>query len=750
MDANTSVRMLVARYAMGASVVLALMCAGLAYAAYTLSVTERRWADAVELRDPRPLAVSRLRHQLGYGGLVHDYLNAILRPGTHGTVRTELDLGAVRAAMFDVQTLDMSPIERAALRIIEQELDKVRLALVDMETGTFAGLPAEEIYAQAGVDPGRIAAAVDTISSVTFGDVSQDTPNHHLLLELESALGLNGIVHHLKVYVLTRNPPSLEQAFEAVDRARRLHAWLAAADTSNAEREALRVIATTISSYENSLFIARDMGGTGASAAQIDTAVRVDDSAAISGYATLMSVELARLERSTDAVSFGLFAARTMIIALIVLLLVPCAVLFLRAFFKLRAALPRWSETVADIATALADEDFEKSADYSSLPAELAILQEPLTAIRRRLWFRRERALEGEAQVAALANEKEQMGAKLAHLRGALDEATQRAQAAEAERHTTARTNAMMGHVMGALSNAVLATRGFDDILFWNRSLAELASVPPEWFSADRTLRDLILYFATRGDYGRGDPMQIAGKVEARIHEQLDAGVYRVDQSFAGKRVLALEIVRRDDGMIVFSGTDITERHEHTRAMEQQAVSDPLTGLGNRSALKAFAASMLKHAARTGEKAAFLTLDLDNFKPVNDKYGHAAGDETLIALAKRLREEARETDFIARTGGDEFMMVLLHLDDKDSAVHWARRLLRAIEVPITLAEGRQVQLSGSIGVSIFPDDSRDLEMLYQHADVALYGAKAAGRNCVRTYADVARFEHPDGVTALGA
>ena len=219
---------------------------------------------------------------------------------------------------------------------------------------------------------------------------------------------------------------------------------------------------------------------------------------------------------------------------------------------------------------------------------------------------------------------------------------------------------------------------------------------------------------------------------------KLRDGVYRYDQTFAGKRVLALEIVRRGDGIIVFSASDITDRHNAAVEMEQQAISDPLTGLANRTALNDFTSSMLKHAKRSGENAAILALDLDGFKPVNDRHGHGAGVEVLVELSNRLREEIRETDFVARTGGDEFILVLLHLDDGEGAARFAKRLLRAIEVPIKLSSGIEVSVSGSIGISVFPDDSEDLETLYRKADEALYGAKASGRNCVRTYEEIVR------------
>ena len=699
------------------SVLALLLCGGLMFIAYTLLDTQREWSAAVELRDPRPLAVSRLRHQLGYGGLVHHYLNSILRPGQKLEEVATFDLGAVRGAMLEFTTLEVTPLEQTALTIIDDELDKVYVALELMERDVYADLTPEERFVRFDVDLERMASAVNTLATVGFGDVGDEPPHHQLLSEFEAAIGLDGIVHHMKIFLLTAESENADLAVDAVARARSLLQQLRDDEAaSNAEREAVRIIGETVSEYADGIAQAIDMVAQGKTAREIDAAIRVDDTPAISAYATLISFEMARLERGTEAVGSGLTTARITAIALIVIFIIPFVVFFVRLSLGLLKVVPEWGRTLTTIADGLAKEEFEKNQDYSGLPTELATLEEPFAAIRRTLWFRKEQALEGEAQVDAIASENEQISAKIKQITQNLEAATRRADEAERAAEIAMTDTHMMGGVIESLSHGVLATRGFDAVLFWNLRLTELVDIPPEWFSRERTLHELILYFATRGDYGPGDPLETAKSVETVIAEKLQDGPYQYDQTFASKRVLALEIVRRADGIIVFSASDITDRHNAAVEMEQQAISDPLTGLANRTALNDFTSSMLKHARRSGEKAAILALDLDGFKPINDVHGHGAGDEVLVELSNRLKEEIRETDFVARTGGDEFILVLLHLDDADGAARFAKRLLRAIEVPITLSTGVEVTVSGSIGVSVFPDDAEDLEILYRRAD----------------------------------
>lgn len=731
-----SIGQMIRRHLIRMSVLGGILCAGLIFMTYELSVTQGQWSDAAKLHEPRPAAVSRLRHQLGYGGLIHDYLNTILRSDAALGHEATIDIGGVRAALLEFRSLEISPLERTAIEIIEDELDRIHLALSEIESGAFGSLSPETVYARIDVTPDRLARAVESLAMVTRAENSDEPTGQQLLSEFEAAIGLDGIIHHMKAYLLTSRDAEFAAAEAAFQRAQAVLTQMRNLASSNAEREAVRVIGRTVEDYGRGLTVARDMVSEGVPAREIDQAIRVDDVPALSAYETLMSFEIARLDQRTREVGNGLVTARWVAVALIFLFLVPFTLQFVRVCIGLMRAVPQWTGQVGEIAESLAKEQFDKNHDYSALPQEFAALEEPFTAIRRTLWFRREQAQEGEAQVDAFDAENDLLRDKLDRMRGDLDAMTARAESAETKAENAGTSVDMIGGVIESLSQGVLATRGFGKILFWNPRLSELTHVPLGWFTRERTLNELILYFATRGDYGAGDPMETAKKVTAIIDSELSSGVYRYDQSFAGQRMLALEIVRRGDGTIVFSATDITERHEQAAVIHQQATSDPLTGLANRNALEKFTAPMLKRVSRSGETAAVLALDLDGFKPINDQYGHGAGDEVLVELSARLREEVRDTDFVARTGGDEFIIVMLHLEDGQGAVRFAQRLLRAIEVPIQLSEGDEVSVSGSIGVAVFPQDAQTPEDLYRKADEALYEAKGSGRNCVRSYEDL--------------
>ena len=153
------------------------------------------------------------------------------------------------------------------------------------------------------------------------------------------------------------------------------------------------------------------------------------------------------------------------------------------------------------------------------------------------------------------------------------------------------------------------------------------------------------------------------------------------------------------------------------------AYGDPLTGLPNRLALQQRLPLALAQAKRNGTLLAVGFMDLDDFKPVNDTWGHAAGDALLQSLAKRLRSCMREADLVARLGGDEFVLVFEGLTRSDDLMAALRRIHTAVEQPFALPGGHRAQVGISLGLTLYPDDDSDADLLLRHADAALYASK---------------------------
>jgi diguanylate cyclase (GGDEF)-like protein/PAS domain S-box-containing protein len=181
----------------------------------------------------------------------------------------------------------------------------------------------------------------------------------------------------------------------------------------------------------------------------------------------------------------------------------------------------------------------------------------------------------------------------------------------------------------------------------------------------------------------------------------------------------------------VFS--DITEHKQQEQHLRHLALFDVLTDLPNRAQLLQRLEHALELATRRKHQLAVLFVDLDRFKEINDSMGHEAGDLLLREIATRLRSVARQSDTVARMGGDEFVVLLEDLCSGDDAARVAAELLRQVARPVTLQE-QEVSISASIGIGLYPDDGTSASDLMRNADTAMYGAKHNGRNRYVFYA----------------
>lgn len=177
---------------------------------------------------------------------------------------------------------------------------------------------------------------------------------------------------------------------------------------------------------------------------------------------------------------------------------------------------------------------------------------------------------------------------------------------------------------------------------------------------------------------------------------------------------------------------DVTTEKRQAEAIEHQAAHDALTGLPNRRLLADRMEQAIARVQRSGLRVGLLMLDLDGFKHINDTLGHRVGDLLLIDAARRLVNCVRESDTVARVGGDEFMIVLPDIQGQDDLQLLAGKILERVREPYAI-EGKELFVSGSVGLTLFPDDGATCEELLAHADAAMYRAKADGKNTFRFF-----------------
>ncbi len=224
-------------------------------------------------------------------------------------------------------------------------------------------------------------------------------------------------------------------------------------------------------------------------------------------------------------------------------------------------------------------------------------------------------------------------------------------------------------------------------------------------------------------EVGREELKQLETREAARIHDQnLSSALLGLACLWMG---LALFGLYRETVRLIRAGT----RAERT--IRQLSLRDPLTGLANRRFVQENEKHLIAGAKRSGKQMAVLAVDLDDFKAVNDRYGHAAGDTVIVTSAERMKQLLREADVIARFGGDEFVIVLAQVDDVESAREVASRVVDSLRQPIPLADGETAHIGASVGIAMCCPDSETMDALLKKADAALYTAKRDGKNTYR-------------------
>jgi diguanylate cyclase (GGDEF)-like protein len=169
-------------------------------------------------------------------------------------------------------------------------------------------------------------------------------------------------------------------------------------------------------------------------------------------------------------------------------------------------------------------------------------------------------------------------------------------------------------------------------------------------------------------------------------------------------------------------------RHE-TNELYHRATHDALTGLANRALFYDRLRQSLSLARRQSAQLGILNLDMDGLKPINDKYGHRAGDAALCEVGQRISKISRRSDTVARLGGDEFGVIMADIDDHNSAVRHADQLAAEISRPFSF-EDNPLALGASIGLATFPTDGIEMDALIERADQAMYEVKRA-RKAIR-------------------
>lgn len=278
------------------------------------------------------------------------------------------------------------------------------------------------------------------------------------------------------------------------------------------------------------------------------------------------------------------------------------------------------------------------------------------------------------------------------------------------------------------LAQGVLLFDEGGGLILFNSSFCTLYGVSPKAFYQGMTLGDVRRVCGEAGcrsGRGLGDIIKEPEDLSSKSNETIVD--WRHDD-----RIIEIQTRGIESGGWINTFEDITDRQRVWDQLSFRAHHDPLTGLANRHQFKTDFEAAIYRSRSTDDQLAILCLDLDRFKSVNDSLGHKAGDVILQQVADRLTSLTRKNDVVARTGGDEFIILNCGLSQPEAAIALATKVVESLSNPFDV-HGNLIRIATSIGIARFPADGKDAGELLHNADVALYCAKANGRGSYAQY-----------------
>jgi diguanylate cyclase (GGDEF)-like protein len=311
---------------------------------------------------------------------------------------------------------------------------------------------------------------------------------------------------------------------------------------------------------------------------------------------------------------------------------------------------------------------------------------------------------------------------KATRARAETELAAQRQLLKQAERFEVALHNMLHGLCMFDVEERLIVS---------NDRFATMYGIPDDLLKLGTKFRDLVSYCGNTLNHRNFNYDEM---LACRRAATADANAGASMHELGDGRTILIRRQPTSDGGWIATHEDITERRQAERQIAHMANHDALTGLGNRGILNEKLEEALARVRRRQSAFAILLMDLDGFKHVNDTLGHAAGDELLRALTRRLTASVQQIDVLARLGGDEFAMIQIEAgnDAREAAADLAAAVLDVVCKPFAL-DGREVTIGASIGIALAPEDGTTPGELLQNADLALYRVKSEGRNNFRFF-----------------
>jgi diguanylate cyclase (GGDEF)-like protein/PAS domain S-box-containing protein len=685
---------------------------------------------------------SALRASIGYGGMIHEFKNYILRQDPVCMDRTQAHIGAAKSVLQQYGNQEITAAESVALEDIKSVLQRYEQALMDAEQLIKQGKSIGKIDMAVRIDDAPALRGLQTLREEMRHTLAPDSPlsKARINADLRAAIGYGGMIHEFKNYVLRHDASRVAVVKEKLAQAHNAIAQYHHLDPSNAETLALDDIERTLLSYGEKLQTITRMIALGTSNKEIDQRVSINDQPAFRGL-SILNREINRqvMARSDDVSNALSLVERTLsistwgVITLLLFLLIVTVGLMQYHIISPILRLTKGMVKLANNDIAVTFDDHNRNNELGDMARTVMVFKENI--------------IERDKAEKQLAHNNEQMNLQLENiqrLREQSEEQTTKALAL-AEGLTAAQKTSekaiaraeedekRIRSILDAVRDAVITidTKGIienfnpgaEDMFGYKAHIAQGKNISMIMPEPARSEHDGYLKRMLASNSSRDHCIPVDAIAMHRDGNTFPVAI-TLNTMRLGDEVKIIGVVR-----------DITEQKKREEEIKRLAMTDPLTGLANRHQYNQRLDEAVALSKRLKHPFALLLIDLDKFKPVNDTYGHPAGDALLQHVAQCLIQSCRETDTVARLGGDEFAVILAPTEEKQDADIPAQRIIEQLSQPVSIG-ANTITISASIGISYYPTLSTDIEELQHQADIALYQAKKSGRKAYRTFHNV--------------
>jgi diguanylate cyclase (GGDEF)-like protein/PAS domain S-box-containing protein len=704
-----------------------------------VSLIDTTWKLYQADRSEKSRLESALRSAVGYGGMIHDFKNFVLRNDLKYMESIHKDIGFAEAIIKQYRLLQLTNEESKALTDIHNVLNAYEKVHIDIDHFFNLGYSIAQLDKLVKIDDTSALLGLQTLRREVRQNLSPNTPlsKARVSADLRAAIGYGGMIHNYKNYVLRHDLKhkkdtllDLQKAYSAIEKFRSL-------ELKNTEVLALKDIENTLKDYGNNLETITGLINANINISEIDKSISINDSQALQALDIIDKQIHAQIYNYNKQISKALTLVKSTSNITTSGLLIFLVAIFVFGMWLVQTQVMAPLLRLTDKMVKLSKNDLSIELENEHSDNELGDIARAVSVFKDNIIERHQAEIELEAankkqniqlnNIIDLKNQYEQQTIKALALTQGLTDARKLAEisAIEAEENEL-----RVSSILNSVQDAIITTNDKGVIESINPATEKIFG-----FQEAELLGTNISILIPASHKNQHDKYIVdffKDGASRNISKPVEQRALHKDGTLFCIELCINTITLANENKFIGVMKNITERKKWEKELKTLAMTDPLTNLANRNQYNIKLSEAAAVALRYKQPFALMLLDLDKFKPVNDLYGHPVGDLLLQHVAQVLIASCRETDTVARLGGDEFAVILPSSSLPLDTEALSQRIIKKISKPVTI-EGHTIQIGISIGISTFPDHSDDIETLQVQADEALYQAKKNGRNTVCSF-----------------